>query len=484
MTRRSVPSVRVAAIVVTAPALLLTCSLSPAFAADSPGLHTFGPTAVGLPELDLSGDPDGGGVDLYLDDGSVDRVTETGLGLFDDNGDGFGRFGSSVAIADLNGDRYTDLVVGAPGSDGTNPGHVDVLMGSSTGYTVAGSTRLTSPAKLGDEFGAAVVISEGTLWIGAPGTDTVAKDGGAVYRYSISSTGRATLASISSEADLGGTVEAGERFGEVLAQADGGVVVGVPKENVGSAVAAGQIVRLRSSGQNAITSEVWNQNSPGVPGAAESGDHFGAAVSRNGFVVGIPDEDISALTDAGAVQTFSSAYQSKVMTPGPYETQAVPGNPGTAESGDRFGASVTVGILECQETFSMAVGVPGEDIGDVADAGMVAVTTVPSIDDNPSCDPRTLAQATGLPGAVEAGDATGATVATSTGNPDNEEDRYDVLLIGVPGEDVGTAGSGRNTGRAILREGFNGATLAYGASTGDRRDLGYGSVFGAPESVD
>jgi hypothetical protein len=481
---------RRAVIALTAPALLLACPVNSSAAAQpgadlgsmstSPALNTFRPIAVGLPNFDLVGNNQGGAVDLYLTDGSIQVLTELKLGLIGENEDNFNRFGSAVTLADLNGDKYPDLVVGAPGDTvaSNTPGHVDVLLGSALGFTDQGATMLPSPAKVSDEFGAAVAVSGNTLWVGAPGTDSATgANTGVVYHYAIDASGKATLQGSITEATIGAELQANERFGEVLAPAEGGVVVGVPEKDVGSASAAGQIIRLRQSETGPITAEVWNQNSDGVPGSAEAGDHFGAAVSVNGYLVGVPDEDIGALKSAGGVQNFRFGDLADKLVPGAFQTQNSKGIPGTAEAGDQYGAAVTVGLFDCHEVFSKAVGAPGEDLGKATNAGSVTLSNLEV--GNYPCSPRLLRQGKGLPGSAETGDAVGAALGSVNGDSDLEEDRTDVLLVGAPGEDVGTAKAGRDVGRVTTRHAGQGRTQSFGFAGGDQQNLRYGSVFGS-----
>jgi len=477
---------RLLAVVLAMPVLALACSqnsvataatgrLAADLTAAAPGLHTYEASAVGVPDLDRTVKNDGA-VDLYLPDGTIQTLTARKLGL---TGPNDGTFGTSVQVADLNGDKYPDLLVGAPGTaSGSTPGQVSVLLGSAAGITAKGASVLASPAKAGDQFGAALSFSQGTLWVGAPGTDQGGLTStGAVYRYAIGKTGKATLKGSVSETSpsIGGTLQANERFGEVLAVGRNGVVIGIPRKNIGTAKQAGQMVVLHLSG-DAIRAEVWNQNSPGVPGGAESGDHFGAAVSIMGLAVGIPGEDLGTeLVDAGGVQTFKGG-DTLTPTPGWIQTQANSGVPGASETGDQFGASVTVGIFDCKEALMVAVGVPGEDISKFSNAGAVVLTAYPAADDpDVPCAARLLAQGSGLPGTLEAGDATGRRLSTVSGDSALEEDQIDDLLIGAPGEDIGTSQAGKNAGSATIWS--KSYTQSFGFHGRNRAGLGYGSVF-------
>jgi hypothetical protein len=84
-----------------------------------------------------------------------------------------------------------------------------------------------------------------------------------------------------------------------------------------------------------------------MAGVAEAGDRLGASVTSYSTttvraLAGAPGEDIGSLRDAGMVQ--------RVNGPGGW-SQNSPGIPGTAEAGDRLGASVAAGLI----------GAPGED---------------------------------------------------------------------------------------------------------------------------
>jgi hypothetical protein len=87
-----------------------------------------------------------------------------------------------------------------------------------------------------------------------------------------------------------GSPEPGDRFGQVLSTTyrlfDGNetvasVFVGVPQEDVGTARDAGIVVQITHNIDDVShSSRTWTQNSPGMPGVAESGDQLGAAVAE------------------------------------------------------------------------------------------------------------------------------------------------------------------------------------------------------------
>ncbi|MEU9521706.1 FG-GAP repeat protein [Streptomyces sp. NPDC048224] len=92
------------------------------------------------------------------------------------------------------------------------------------------------------------------------------------------------------------------------------VLTGAPGATVGGASGAGYVsVQYSSSGGLSTTRKsVLHQNVSGVPGGAEAGDRFGAAVAsgdldNDGYddaVVGIPGEDLGGLPDAGGAVVF------------------------------------------------------------------------------------------------------------------------------------------------------------------------------------
>ncbi len=437
---------------------------------------------VGIPSVFYNGHTDVGAVQNRVDGGGEQLLSQHQLLLGSAANESGARFGTALLFTDLNGDDHSDLIVSAPGTpsrpNNGDPGHVYLLFGSPTGLVAAGAITLSAPAGAEDEFGSALAVSDGELWVGAPGHDVAGQaDAGAVFRYSLGTGGAPTyLDTVTRDSALvPGAAAAGERFGSVLATATGGVMVGVPLADVSSAQDAGSVVQLREDANHALTQAVeWTQDSPGVPGVAEAGDHYGAAVSRAGIAVGVPGEDIGALKDAGSVQTFGTDPTTGALIPSAAFTQNSAGVPGTAEAGDRYGTAVVVGLFSCSETEMFAAGAPGEDIGKIKDAGSVTVTMLPAqaqADDH-HCPSVAYSQGSGLPGAAEAGDEVGAALGRGEIDPDADEDAVNQLLIGDPGEDVGSL---KDVGRVYLGTGIH--ARSEGLVDGDVAGLRFGSVF-------
>ena len=444
---------------------------------------------IGVPNVAVNGHSGAGAVDDRPTGTTGHTLTEPGLGLSPAGGIDGAAFGTAVLSTDLNFDGQDDVIVGAPGA---KAGRVDVFFGSDAGITGTGAQILSATSQSGARFGAALAISvrrdretdeTGTrdLWVGAPGYDVDGtKDAGAIFRFSLSPAGVATyLETITQDSPLvPGVAEAGDHFGAVLAgEGANGVVVGVPDENLGQLKDAGTVQRIRTDPTTdaLIQATDFNQNSPGVPGTAEAGDRFGAAVSTDGHAVGVPGEDLGKLKNAGLVQTFGpSRSPLDSLVPSVDYSQNSKGIPGTAEAGDRFGAAISEGIFQCNENVSAAIGAPGENIGRIKDAGSVTQALLPAISGLKlsECPAQVFSQGHGLPGQAEAGDEVGAAMGERSGDPDSEEDRMDRMVTGVPGEDVG---SFKNTGRVYAFSGKFAVTLSYRG--GDRTGLRFGSVF-------
>ena len=269
------------------------------------------------------------------------------------------------------------------------------------------------------------------------------KDAGSVTIVYGSSTGR-TFGSASSklvtQETFGGASEASDRFGESIAIGDlnkdgcKDLVIGVPGEN--KAAGRVQVAFGSPTGMSFAQRQSISQNSAGVPGGAEVGDEFGAAVAVQGsgtstwLWVGAPGENLGSATGAGTVVRIPAGTGSRLATSGiAGYSQGSGAVPGGAETGDRFGTVISA------TAHSVLIGVPREDVGKLADAGVVYAFTGTW---------KVLTQNTptpDVPGGAEAGDRFGASVAqvpSCTGNAADE-----AYVIGAPNENIGaTADAG------------------------------------------
>ena len=261
------------------------------------------------------------------------------------------------------------------------------------------------------------------------------------------------------------------------------LAVGAPGENVGATADAGAVSVFLGTGTGTGTglpsaSQTLVQDNP------EAGDQFGAALAVGDFnedsfedlAVGTPGEDVGTTVDAGAVNVlFGSAA-------GLTTSQTLLQD--NSETGDQFGAALTVAPFNNDVFDDLVVGAPGEDVGGIADAGaanlfsnstgvLPGVSGGALLQDNP-----------------EAGDRFGAAFAF---------ERFDIgfldLVVGAPGEDVGaiadagaanlfsnsTGGLPGVSGGALLQDNPEagdqfGAALTVGRFVGGNVDL----VVGAP----
>lgn len=126
------------------------------------------------------------------------------------------------------------------------------------------------------------------------------------------------------------------------------------------------------NGVSTTRKPVWiNQDTAGVPGAAEHGDGMGSGLSigdtdGDGYLdvaTGLPGEDFDGITDAGTVLVLRGSANGLTATGYKAFSQNTGGVPGTAEKGDRFGAETALVDADGDRKNGLIVGDPAENAG-------------------------------------------------------------------------------------------------------------------------
>jgi FG-GAP repeat len=358
--------------------------------------------AVGVSHEDLeAADP----ADTVLDAGAVDVLygTPTGLSIASsqfwhqdspgilETAESDDRIGLSLAAADFGRGQAADLAIGAPFEQSiagvADAGGVHVLYGnaanglSSTGnqFWHQNSSGVGDTVEADDFFGHALTAAnlgnatsgaandgQADLAVGIPGESIGATaDAGAVHvLYGTSANGLTATGSQFLHQNTSGvldTSEAGDRFGHAITAANFGksshadLAVGVPGEAPASGVAGAGAVNVLYGTANGLTTtgdQLWDQDSPGVVGASESDDAFGAALAAWNFgrsshadlAVGAPFEDIAppAGIEAGRVTVLYGGSGGLSATGNQAIDQNSSGTatPDGAEAGDNFGLAL------------------------------------------------------------------------------------------------------------------------------------------------
>jgi hypothetical protein len=157
---------------------------------------------------------------------------------------------------------------------------------------------------------------------------------------------------------------------------------------------------------------------PCRPGRAALADFNGDGIDD--LVVGVPGEDIGGTTNAGVVDVIYGSESGLADGPRQQLTQALP------EPGDGFGTAVVTGDFNGDILTDLAVGVPGENIGAIADAGAVVVLAGPATHQLLTQGGATTIGS--LLGATEAGDRFGSAL----GAADFDDNDADNLVVGSP----------------------------------------------------
>nr|WP_237519981.1 FG-GAP-like repeat-containing protein [Streptomyces sp. HUCO-GS316] len=358
---------------------------------------------------------------------TVVTQNSTGIPGAAESGD---RFGAAVIVYDLNRDGYSDLVVGAPGEDVAGDdggGSVTVVYGTASGLTKGKTVDDPWPSSH-DAYGRTLAVgtynglnpvNDGKLSIAVGANDAEVtfvpadlsaqsgtsgngyafnpaygivaltpidlpnsdddrlivhgrgvSDGGWGYDGS----GDDPNAYLADPAGFEGTgLPAGtaSAVGDLNGNGSPDLVIGNPEDpsqSPGTSL-GGQVTIYYDAGYSGSPSRVQTitQDTPGVAGAGEAKDGFGASVAigdmdkdgRADLVIGAPGENGSS----GAVTVVRGTTGELDAAHARTWTQNSSGVPGGSETGDVFGAAVRVIDTNKDGYADLVVGAPGENGG-------------------------------------------------------------------------------------------------------------------------
>ncbi len=315
----------------------------------------FADLVVGAPQFPVTG-TDRGAVHLFLSQGGAGIASAASLSLFDPTATNNDQFGISMALGDVNGDGKADLIVGAMGVNSYQGAAYLYLSQGNTGFNAMPSVSLFDPAATpNDYFGMTAmgdVNGDGYTDV-VVGASHFSSNKGAAYLYlsqgpaGIANTPNLSLfqPSAANNDYYGGGVAMGDLNG------DGYMDLGIGA--VGRSSNRGAVYIYYSQGTSGI---VATPSLSLLDPAATNGDYFGGVVSV-GDVNGDSFTDL-AVGSTGFSGSKGAAYV--FLSQGLAGLASAPNSSLVgASSADGFSTHLALGDMNGDGYADLAVGADG-----------------------------------------------------------------------------------------------------------------------------
>ncbi|WP_447038381.1 FG-GAP repeat protein [Streptomyces sp. DSM 118878] len=381
-------------------------------------------------------------------------------------GDGFGK---AVTSDDMNGDGYSDLIVGTPGEDtsaGPSRGTVTVVWGAAHGFK--GGFTAANGTETDKDYGAVLATGDfdkdGDRDIALNTySDETGTGRGAVRQGPFTAGSPSALTTVQGWASSAPTALTSGDF-----DADGRDDLAMSYDGVRK---SGTTIHSTASGD---WKQLWYTEVFTKAGLA-AGDFDGDGTDDLAIGDVTPRHDgpeMNCEWSVGGAIFTNYGKKGHDFGDGGYSctTQGSRQVGGTEEDEDNFGAHLAVADVDKDSKDELIVGADAEAVGTAKNAGTYWVLASRGTGGN-LMGPAHSQNSTGVAGTAEAGDRFGAAVATG----DYNGDTYPDIAVGAPGED----GKGGVWYAATPKDGPNPpVTSVTPGKLGLTGAKGYGAVLG------